>query len=138
MAFKQQYAKNLCMVVLMESRRLHAANVWAVSEKPATSVWNVWTSMSVDIAYIHRWGSGTFASRKWMKVLSKFPMVKIRWTYLLHVHAVCSDLVCRLPGKLYLCLVAWHTPEAIYLQLVGGCVRWWCHLAVKRRGYKFE
>jgi len=39
-------------------------------------------------------------------------------------------------GKLHLCLVIWHTPEAIYLQLVGGCVQWWCHLAVKRRGYK--
>jgi len=42
---------------------------------------------------------------------------------MLHVDAVQSDLVCRLPRKLNLSPVIWHTPEAIYLQLVSGCVQ---------------
>jgi len=33
-----------------------------------------------------------------------------------------------------MCLAIWHTPEAVYIQLVGGCVQWWLHLVVKRCG----
>jgi len=44
--------------------------------------------------------------------------------------------VTRLPGKLPLYLAIWLTPEAIYLQLVGGCVQWWHHFVVKRCGYR--
>jgi len=58
---------------------------------------------------------------------------------LLHVDAV-SLVRFGLPvtRKLAFILAIWHTQEAIYLQLVGGCVQWWCRLAVKRCGYKLE
>ena len=53
----------------------------------------------------HCWLSGTFASRRWMKLAICFMLMVL----------VQSGLVCRLPWKLHLCLAIWCTPEALYL-----------------------
>jgi len=79
------------------------------------------------MANIHCCRSGAFSSRRWRKVAIKISHIEKLdgYTCFVLILLVQSDLVCRLPGKLDLSLVICRTPEAIYLQLVGGCVQWW-------------
>lgn len=57
------------------------------------TVGNVWTySVSVDTAKIHRWTSGTFASRRWTKVAIKIsPWWKVRCIHMLYVNWCCQN-----------------------------------------------